>query len=102
MTLPVSLEWWHSPLSVGFAPLLPRTILEVAVRAYAIVEMGGVSGAGVERGRNFEKAFYRLCDHNGVHLSERAGAKTVAGHRSASGFLHEVDAATAAASHTTL
>jgi len=59
-----------------------------------------MSGSGAERGRNFEQAFYRLCDRNGVHLSERAGARTVAGRRSASSFLHEVDAAVAAPNHT--
>ncbi len=82
-------------------PLLPSSILEVLVRAYAIVEVGGVAGTGPERGRNFEQLFYKMCTRLGVHLSERAGSRTVAGQRSTSGFAHEVDAATRAATATT-
>jgi hypothetical protein len=58
-------------------------------------------GVGPERGRNFEHLFYKICDRLGVHLSERAGGRSVAGQRTSSGFAHEVDAATRAASATT-
>jgi hypothetical protein len=75
--------------------------MAVLVRAYAIVEVGGVGGVGPERGRNFERLFYKICDRLGVHLTEKAGGRSVAGQRSTSGFAHEVDAATRAASATT-
>src|SRR5260221_5556667 len=86
--------WWTQPLLRNFSPLLPTNILEVVVRAYAVVEVGGLSGCGPERGRNFETLFYEICDRRGVHLSERAGSRTLAEQRSASGLGHEVDGAT--------
>jgi hypothetical protein len=89
--------WWNQPRLKDYPPLLPHPILDVAVRAYALVEVGGLSGCGPERGRNFEKLFYDLCAKRGLILSERAGAKTLAEQRSASGFLHEVDGATRSA-----
>lgn len=85
----------------GTGPLLPPNILELLVRAYAIVEVGGVGGSGPERGRNFEKLFYKIGDRLGVHLTEKAGGRSVAGQHSASGFAHEVDGASRAASATT-
>jgi hypothetical protein len=94
--------WWKRPRSPGaVSPLLPPNVLDVLVRAYAIVEVGGVGGVGPERGRNFEQLFYKICDRLGVHLTEKAGGRSVAGQRSASGFAHEVDAATRSASATT-
>lgn len=75
----------------------PR-ILEIVARTFAVVEVGGISGQGPERGRRFERVFYDLCDRRGVRLSERAGGRTVAGQRAASGLAHEVDGATRAAS----
>jgi hypothetical protein len=86
--------WWELPLRQGFPRLLPPNILDVAVRAYSVVEVGGISGSGPERGRNFEALFYRICDRRGVSLSERAGSRTLAEQRSASGLGHEVDGAT--------
>lgn len=86
--------WWRHPRFRELPSLLPHNILEIATRAYAIVEVGGLSGYGPERGRNFEQLFYTLCERRGVSLSEKAGAKSVAGRRSASGFRHEVDGAT--------
>jgi hypothetical protein len=80
---------------------MPSNVLDVLVRAYAVVEVGGVAGTGPERGRNFERLFYKICDSLGVHLAERAGSRSLAGQRSASGFAHEVDGATRAASATT-
>lgn len=93
--------WWKHPTVAGSAPLLPSNVLDVLVRVYAIVEVGGVAGEGAERGRNFERLFYKLCDRLGVHLTERAGGRSVAGQRSASGFAHEVDGATRAATANT-
>jgi hypothetical protein len=93
--------WWTHQRSSAVQPLLPSNILEVLVRAYAIVEVGGLGGVGAERGRNFEQLFYKICDRLGVHLTEKAGGRSVAGQRSASGFAHEVDGATRSASATT-
>jgi hypothetical protein len=93
--------WWKRPRLPRTTSLLPSNVLELLVRAYAVVEVGGVAGAGPERGRNFERLFYKICDRLGVHLTERAGSRSLAGQRSASGFAHEVDGATRAASATT-
>ena len=93
--------WWTRQRSSDAAPLLPSNVLNLLVRVYAIVEVGGVGGSGPERGRNFEQLFYKICDRLGVHLTERAGGRSVAGQRSTSGFAHEVDGATRAASATT-
>jgi hypothetical protein len=71
------------------------------VRSYAVVEVGGLNGCGAQRGRDFEQLFYDLCDRRGVHLCERAGARTVAENRAASGLRHEVDGATHAAAGIT-
>src|SRR5262245_61337184 len=65
--------WWNQPRLRDFPPLLPDNILDVAVRSYAVAEVGGLSGYGPERGRNFEKLFYGICDRRGVHLTEKAG-----------------------------
>ena len=48
--------WWNQPRLKDYPPLLPHPILDVAVRAYALVEVGGLSGCGPERGRNFESS----------------------------------------------
>ena len=88
--------WWHQPRLKEYPALLPDNILEVIARAYAIIEVGGLSGCGPERGRNFEDLFYDICSSRGVLLCERAGSRTLAEQRSASGFGHEVDAATRA------
>lgn len=93
--------WWTRPVLSGTIPLLPSNVLQVLVRVYAIVEVGGVAGSGPSRGRNFEQLFYKVCDRLGVHLTEKAGGRTVAGQRSTSGFAHEVDGATRAATATT-
>ena len=93
--------WWTRPRLSGTAPLLPTNVLNVLVSAYAIVEVGGVGGSGPERGRNFEQLFYKICDRLGVHLTEKAGGRSVAGQRGASGCAHEVDGVTRASSATT-
>jgi hypothetical protein len=88
--------WWTKPRDPAGTLLLPPAVLELLVRAFAIVEVGGISGLGPDRGRRFERLFYRLCDRLGVHLTERAGGRSLAGQRSASGLAHEVDGATRA------
>jgi hypothetical protein len=88
--------WWTKPRDPSGTLLLPPAVLELLVRAFAIVEVGGITGLGPDRGRRFERLFYRLCDRLGVHLTERAGGRSVAGQRSASGLTHEVDGATRA------
>jgi hypothetical protein len=88
--------WWSQPRLKDFPPLLPDNILDVAALAFAVVEVGGLTGYGPERGRDFEKLFYRVCDRRGVYLTERAGSRSLASQRSASGFGHEVDGATRA------
>lgn len=86
--------WWEQAPLKEYPALLPANILDVAARAYAVVEVGGLSGCGPERGRNFEQLFYDVCDRRGIGLCERAGARTLALQRSASGLAHEVDGAT--------
>jgi hypothetical protein len=86
--------WWEQPPLLGFCPLCPRNLLEVVARAYAIVQVGGLHGSGPERGRNFERLFYALCERSGLLLTEKAGGRSVGGQYSRSGFSHEVDAAT--------
>jgi len=90
--------WWREPPRSGFRPLLPANLLDVVVHAFAVAQCGGLTGTGAARGRNFEQLFYGLCDARGVDLCERAGGRTVAGGKSASGFAHEVDGATKALS----
>ena len=93
--------WWLRPRTIGIPPLVSGPLLNLLVRAHSIVEVGGLAGIGPERGRQFEKFFYKMCDRQGVHLSEKAGARSVGGQRSASGFAHEVDGAIRGASCTT-
>src|SRR5258708_38763632 len=93
--------WWDQPRLKEYPPLLPFNILDVTARAYAVIEVGGLKGYGPERGRNFEKLFYSICDGRSVHLCEKAGSKTLAQQRSASGFAHEVDGATKSVEHLT-
>src|SRR5262245_32879402 len=88
--------WWTKPRDPAWPQLMSPAIVELLIRAFAIVEVGGLTGLGPDRGRRFERLFYRLCDRLDVHLTERAGGRTVAGQRSASGLAHEVDGATRA------
>ena len=83
--------WWNRPILAGLRRVLPENIIDVVARSYAVVEVGGLSGTGPERGRRFEKLFYDLCERRGIHLSEKAGSITLANQRSASGLRHEVD-----------
>jgi hypothetical protein len=86
--------WWDGPSLSEFRSALSRNLIEVLARAFAVIQVGGLQGTGPERGRNFEQLFYGVCDRWGVSLIERAGGRSVGGQRSASGFAHEVDAAT--------
>jgi len=86
--------WWTRPRRKDFPPLIPDNVLDIVVRSHALVEVGGLTVKGPERGRQFENVFYKLCGRRGLHLCERAGSRTLAEQRSASGFMHEVDAAT--------
>lgn len=88
--------WWNKPILKDFSRLLPENILDIVARSFAVVEVGGLSGCGPERGRRFEGLFYDLCERRGVHLSEKSGSVSLAGYRSASGLRHEVDGATKA------
>jgi hypothetical protein len=85
--------WYNRPLINGFSPLLPQNLLNVLIRVFALVQVGGVRGVGTERGRRFEQTFYNICKRQNFLLSETSGAKTLAGQNSGSGFSHEVDAA---------
>ena len=64
--------WWDLPRLKHFPELLPPNILDVMARAYAAIEVGGLSGYGPERGRNFEQLFYGICARRGVNLCEKA------------------------------
>lgn len=86
--------WWARPLQREYRQILPDNLLDLVVRAFSLVQVGGVSGSGPDRGRNFERVFYRLCSIRRVHLCEKAGARTLAETRAASGICHEVDGAT--------
>lgn len=93
--------WWTRPREARAQQLLPNALLDVVARAYATVEVGGLRAVGPERGRDFERLFYRMCERRGVHLTERAGSKSIATRRSASGFAHEIDAASRSVDLTT-
>jgi len=93
--------WWNLSNKPGFVSLLPRQVVEALAAATAIVEVGGLTATGPQRGRDFEQLFYKVCDRRGVHLTERAGARSIATQRSASGFAHEIDAASRGAAATT-
>jgi hypothetical protein len=94
--------WWMRPRSVEFKLLFPVNIFDVLLRAYAVVEVGGLSDTGTERGRNFEQLFYSICERRKVALSEKAGSRTLGGRRSASGFNHEVNGASRSMSASTM
>lgn len=86
--------WWRQPSRRDFQVILPDDVLDIVVRSHALVEVGGISGVGRERGRKFEDIFYTICRRRGLHLCEQAGSRTLAEQRSASGFMHEVDGGT--------
>jgi hypothetical protein len=93
--------WWDQPPLQGFRLNCPRNLIDVIARAFAVVQVGGLHGTGPERGRNFEHLFYALCRRRGLILTETAGARSVGGQYSASGFAHEVDAASRSARFAT-
>lgn len=72
-------------------------VYRLALGGFALARLwdgGGLQGAA--RGRGFEAALYRFCGRWGLRLSERAGARTLRGVRSASGLRHESDGVIAA------
>jgi hypothetical protein len=93
--------WWKQPRQRGFLPLLPDNVLDVVTRSYVVTDVGGLVGYGPEKGRRFEKLFYDVCDRRGVFLSEKAGSRSLGLQKTASGFGHEVDAATRSPEHVT-
>jgi hypothetical protein len=71
----------------------PTFLMGLVADMFAVVqywEPPAVSGP--ERGRLFEQLFYHYCDKRHIHLSERAGCRTLNGQRAASGLMHENDA----------
>ncbi|MBI3827301.1 MAG: hypothetical protein HY294_15010 [Candidatus Rokubacteria bacterium] len=84
-----------------FRPLLPANVLDVVVRAFCLIRSRALGGVGRRRGRDFERLFYGACHRGGLSLTEQAGARTVGGQQSASGFWHEVDAASRSIRHVT-
>jgi hypothetical protein len=93
--------WWERPPLLGFCPRCASNLLDVIARAFAVVQVGGLHGTGPVRGRNFEHLFYALCERRGLVLTETAGARSVGGQHSGSGFAHEVDAASRGAQFAT-
>jgi hypothetical protein len=93
--------WWERPPLLGFRSRYTRNLLEVIGRAFAVVQVGGLHGTGPARGRNFENLFYSLCERRELVLTEIAGARSVGGQKSGSGFAHEVDAASRGANFAT-
>ena len=93
--------WWDKPPLLGSRARCPRNLIEVIARAFAVVQVGGLHGTGPERGRNFEHLFYALCKCRDFILTESAGARSVGGQYSASGFAHEVDAGSRGANFAT-
>jgi len=93
--------WWDKPPLLGFRLHCPRNLIDVIARAFAVVQVGGLDGTGLERGRNFERLFYMMCERRGLVLTETAGARSVGGQYSASGFAHEVDAGSRGAGFAT-
>jgi hypothetical protein len=71
----------------------PQFLVELVADMFVLVQYWQPPPIpGCDRGRLFETIFYRYCDSRKLRLSERAGSRTLKGHASASGFLHESDA----------
>ena len=76
-------------------------LYRLTLGCFALVRCWDSGGlAGPLRGRAFENAFYVYCDRLGLSLTERAGARTLRGTRSASGLRHESDGVVAGADLT--
>jgi hypothetical protein len=69
----------------------PILIYELALDMFALARCWEPGIVGPRRGRAFEELFYAYCAQRQLILSETAGARTLNGVRSASGFLHEND-----------
>ena len=76
---------------------LHPVVYRLALGGFALARLWDGGGLqGVARGRGFEAALYRFCERWDLRLSERAGARTLRGVRSASGLRHESDGVIAA------
>jgi hypothetical protein len=70
----------------------PQALYGLTLDLFALVQHWQPTVRGAERGRLFEGLLYRYTKARQLPLSEQAGARTVRGVRSASGFMHENDA----------
>ena len=71
---------------------LPRFFYSICLDLFAVVQYWRPKLMGIERGRAFERLFYRYCKTRKLGLLECAGSRTLRGEHSASGFSHEQDA----------
>jgi hypothetical protein len=70
----------------------PRALYNLTADLFALVQHWQPTVHGAERGRLFEGLLYRYANARRLPLSEKAGARSLRGVRSASGFMHENDA----------
>src|SRR5207237_463047 len=70
----------------------PRALYALTLDLFALVQHWQPEVSGADRGRLFESILYRYANARQLPLSEQAGARTIRGVRSASGFMHENDA----------
>jgi hypothetical protein len=48
--------WWDKPRRIGYRSVFgDDRVLDIVARAFAVVEVGGISGSGPARGRQFEQ-----------------------------------------------
>jgi len=83
----------ETPINAKVSPAFPRFFTRLAIDMFAVVQYWRppLRFSGPERGRLFEQVFSRYCQHYGLHVTEKAGSKTLNGQRAASQFLHEND-----------
>jgi hypothetical protein len=82
------LEFFETRGDGRLHPVVYRAVLG----GFALARLWDRQGlSGPERGRAFESALYRFCENGRLHLSERAGSRTLCGATSASGLKHESD-----------
>lgn len=72
---------------------LHPVLYDVVLVTFALARLwDGAVLSGPERGRAFEAALYAFIEGRGMHLTERAGSRTLCDAASASGLRHESDA----------
>jgi hypothetical protein len=83
----------ETPIDPKVPPAFPRFFIRLAIDMFAVVQYWRppLRLSGPERGRLFEQVFSLYCQHNCLHITEKAGSKTLNGQRAASHFLHEND-----------